>query len=633
MIHLQKPTPGWREALTLLPPGSVLLAVDQVQESWGLASLTKTKDPDAYGKGFDLAQINPGLLAKVEAKQRDVRHSQIIQASRVKELTGGNVKFALRHHYDYGQQNDGTWLQKKQRSHDFFATFIDGTFYQYAEHVDYILGFNEYFADSQGAAERAAWVSQAAAHVAVWKEYQAATPRYAHIKIVIANTAVGNNIPLGIAHLYRDNPETVVVGYHPYSKYYNGVRDPGDFEYFSGRWAHNEAAWGIPVEWMFTEAGPFESAVTGWRSSVCLGQSNSIPRYVAAVRDWLYDVSFTHAYNEGRLNGFALFTTGGPGWATYETGQPELNELARMTAEVYKPGTTPPPDPDPDPPAEENYTAVFHLLPQDATHEEKYGVVDVTHESKTVYGQSARDAARLVSLGLPASKVVVWNAERWQDPIGPWLHDRGVGVVEYRTFGQDPPEVNIEYIVDNLPKHATKVYDTRPLEAIDTLVVHHTTGAPFQDIANIASYHVNGKGWPGIGYHFVIDGAGKVYQTNRLATKSYHAGNYSNPSDENFYTIGIALEGHFGPGTDDAFFVEGGIPFETKYLTNETVKYAANWTASPPPAAQLAATEALIAYLRGFLGMPAAVAGHREIPGASTACPGSTFLEWLPDLR
>ena len=136
----------------------------------------------------------------------------------------------------------------------------------------------------------------------------------------------------------------------------------------------------------------------------------------------------------------------------------------------------------------------------------------------------------------------------------------------------------------------------RDLSDITTIAIHHTVSPPDRSIASIASYHVS-KGWPGIGYHFVISDTGEIYQTNDLTTKSYHVGSYAAPGDENLFSIGIALQGDF--------------------------------TDNPPPPAQLNATKYLVQRLKSMLSTVTAVKGHREMPGAATQCPGNSYQSWM----
>lgn len=149
--------------------------------------------------------------------------------------------------------------------------------------------------------------------------------------------------------------------------------------------------------------------------------------------------------------------------------------------------------------------------------------------------------------------------------------------------------------MESLPSHSTKTYSTRSLEDIHTLIIHHTTGDAFGSTADIASYHINGKGWPGIGYHYLIDGAGKIERVNHHETISYHASYHNDDS------IGISLKGSF---------VGDAIPSDD----------------------QMAATAWLVEKLKGEL-LIENVIGHKETayaqtPEHGTQCPGDLWHEW-----
>jgi N-acetyl-anhydromuramyl-L-alanine amidase AmpD len=81
-------------------------------------------------------------------------------------------------------------------------------------------------------------------------------------------------------------------------------------------------------------------------------------------------------------------------------------------------------------------------------------------------------------------------------------------------------------------------YEKRKLEQIDRIVIHHSATSDGSPEA-YARYHVETRGWPGIGYHFVIQKDGGIYQTNRLDTISYHV------SGQNTNSIGICLTGNY----------------------------------------------------------------------------------------
>ena len=115
----------------------------------------------------------------------------------------------------------------------------------------------------------------------------------------------------------------------------------------------------------------------------------------------------------------------------------------------------------------------------------------------------------------------------------------------------EPP---IQDVIDTLPKHKTEEYETRPLEDIRYLVIHHSAVPAIVGAKSIAAYHVRRHEWPGIGYHFVVAENGTVYQTNALETKILPCGQgqslwgwYLLPGQ--FYQRGAASSSGPGRGT------------------------------------------------------------------------------------
>lgn len=260
------------------------------------------------------------------------------------------------------------WETAKGIARYWFNTHVDGTFIDhYAAFVDAVSWHNEIWANSQNTMERNERISATRAAFAVWNEefrpmLQSAAGK--DIRLVVGEAAVGNDMPIEVARLSIN--EDGLLGYHPYSWWGNDgqnnyFRAANDWVDLSGRWETMEHRWGLKPTWVFTEAGPFEGAETGWRSSPCLG--GSIDRYVEAVRDWIKDVQMTEAYVEGRIKGFHLFTTGGGSrWQSFETKQPEMDRLSVMIGQEWKPGTKPPTPPPP--PLDD-----LHQLAWDATVE------------------------------------------------------------------------------------------------------------------------------------------------------------------------------------------------------------------------------------------------------------------------
>lgn len=106
-------------------------------------------------------------------------------------------------------------------------------------------------------------------------------------------------------------------------------------------------------------------------------------------------------------------------------------------------------------------------------------------------------------------------------------------LLPYFTQNGYPEVVNI---IDQLPNHPKLKYSKRSVTGIDKIILHHT--ASEAALNNQALYHVNGRGWPRIGYSIVID-KDKIYQTNYLDTLSYHC------SGQNEHGLGVCILADF----------------------------------------------------------------------------------------
>jgi len=353
MLHVQEPVTGWLECLPALPAG---LHVKAFAVQW----LAEAKSQ------------NPG------------------------------IKTLLRYTNDGLQQVSAsdTDAIRTARARDWFNRFIDDTFLNgqtngipHWQATDLVSWWNEYYADSQSPAEKELWWRQERIAAQVWRDEYRNGPhvdKLGHIRLSICATAVGNDIPLQSAetavqydcvldyhaytHWTRSNnrvsqPMTTLDMLRPASRTYSmnmasgmakrpiaamkfmegmPIRSEGDWRFLSGRWAFMDATFraaGYFCDWIFGESGPFESAVTGWRSPECL--NGVVNDYVMAVSTWLTDVRGTQAFSAGRVLGFALFTTvGGNQWQGFQTRQPELNALATMVANEWVGPLPPPPGSD-----------------------------------------------------------------------------------------------------------------------------------------------------------------------------------------------------------------------------------------------------------------------------------------------
>ena len=101
----------------------------------------------------------------------------------------------------------------EQHCRDWLNQFVDGTFEQKtSKHIDLLNEYNETLANSQSAEEKALWIKLHTTMAKVWaEEYR---PRFPWMRLVLCETAVGNDIPVEIARAAEQYD--AVLGYHPY---------------------------------------------------------------------------------------------------------------------------------------------------------------------------------------------------------------------------------------------------------------------------------------------------------------------------------------------------------------------------------------------------------------------------------
>lgn len=94
----------------------------------------------------------------------------------------------------------------------------------------------------------------------------------------------------------------------------------------------------------------------------------------------------------------------------------------------------------------------------------------------------------------------------------------------------------------SLKRHLTKTFPQRLISSVTDIAIHHSLTKHESKGSNAegyAKYHVLFHGWPGIGYHFVIEKDGTIKWCNDLENMSYHIGN------SNRIAVGICLTGDF----------------------------------------------------------------------------------------
>lgn len=89
-----------------------------------------------------------------------------------------------------------------------------------------------------------------------------------------------------------------------------------------------------------------------------------------------------------------------------------------------------------------------------------------------------------------------------------------------------------------LPRHPSRVYGRLDSARLVGIAVHHSASPVDTTPEAIARHHVDGNGWAGIGYHFVIR-RGHVYYVGALDTARAHV------ADRNHELVGICVTGDY----------------------------------------------------------------------------------------
>ena len=126
--------------------------------------------------------------------------------------------------------------------------------------------------------------------------------------------------------------------------------------------------------------------------------------------------------------------------------------------------------------------------------------------------------------------------------------------------------------------------------------LHHTAGNEANGAAGmkaIQNFHMDGRGWADIGYSFVVDRVGGVYEGRGAGVQGAHT------EGDNSRSHGICVIG--------------------------------NYESSMPPGATVSALRWLLRHGadQGWWPTPKFTGGHRNAPGASTACPGARLYAEL----
>lgn len=167
-------------------------------------------------------------------------------------------------------------------------------------------------------------------------------------------------------------------------------------------------------------------------------------------------------------------------------------------------------------------------------------------------------------------------------------------------------------------------------DGVQAVFVHHTTDANGYSCAqspaimrSIMAFHIDGNGWNDIGYNFVVDKCGTIFEgrSGGIDLPVYGAHTYG----FNGYSTGVAVIG--------GFHLEDGHP--SARINQAIARLAAyklgQYGGDPEGTVTLEAQGDTGVYDKGDMATLHTVSGHRD--GYNTACPGESLYEQLPAIR
>ena len=149
-------------------------------------------------------------------------------------------------------------------------------------------------------------------------------------------------------------------------------------------------------------------------------------------------------------------------------------------------------------------------------------------------------------------------------------------------------------------------------DAKTRMAIHHTVtaamGEPTSLLRGIQNFHMDGRGWCDVGYHFLVTLDGTVWEARPLEMLGSHVLNH------NTGNIGVSFVGCYDSGHPDC-------------------RPLPPWT---PPDVMLEGAARVVGRLAELYSIPLTaerVMGHRDHEGASTVCPGDDLHALLGMLR
>lgn len=165
--------------------------------------------------------------------------------------------------------------------------------------------------------------------------------------------------------------------------------------------------------------------------------------------------------------------------------------------------------------------------------------------------------------------------------------------------------------------------------AVQVVFVHHTSHSNTYDcqrdvprmLQSMEEHHINDMGWNDIGYNFVIDRCGNIYEgragdLNRSVRGAHTKG-------FNATSVGIAALGHFGAGEKP--------PRPMLDAMAAVIAWKLPPGVNPKGRVRMVSDSDKSRFRKGTTATLDVIAGHRD--GYETECPGDAMYDALPGLR
>ncbi|UQU66720.1 N-acetylmuramoyl-L-alanine amidase [Couchioplanes caeruleus] len=175
-----------------------------------------------------------------------------------------------------------------------------------------------------------------------------------------------------------------------------------------------------------------------------------------------------------------------------------------------------------------------------------------------------------------------------------------------------------EKLVENAPEYTSDV---------QVLFVHHTAGTNSYScsqspaiLRSIQAYHVKSKHWNDIGYNFLVDKCGTLFEGRRGGITRPVLGAHT--LGFNSHSSAIAVLGSYG---------SRGVSARVRTVIAQVAAYKIGGYGNPPAGRVAMTSSGSDRYARGSTAMLNRISGHRDT--GRTECPGNTLYAQLGSIR